>query len=248
MIEEPELWKVIPSFDLYEASNLGDIRRIRHPSNGRYGVVLSQNHLGGGGYLGVILSMGNIKTVRGVNRLVCEAFHGPPPTFYHQAAHGDGNKYNNRENNLRWATPKENAADKKNHGTDQSGSTNYNAKLTELDVANARRLYNEDKLTIKELARLFSVSTVTIQFAIEGKTWKHVEEYPPVDLVWRGRTRPEKCIRGHLFSDNNVFTYKNGTRACIICRRMHSKNDNEMKKKLRAMKRTCTPIEATTDR
>jgi hypothetical protein len=34
---------------------------------------------------------------------VCLAYHGPKPTPFHEAAHGDGNPQNNSKENLRWA-------------------------------------------------------------------------------------------------------------------------------------------------
>ena len=43
-----------------------------------------------------------------INRLVCEAFHGPPPNSKSQANHIDKNTKNNRADNLEWMTPKEN--------------------------------------------------------------------------------------------------------------------------------------------
>lgn len=49
------------------------------------------------------------KTVR-VNRLVCEAFHGHPPTPKHEAAHSNGDSLDNRYTNLEWQTKAENLA------------------------------------------------------------------------------------------------------------------------------------------
>jgi hypothetical protein len=47
--------------------------------------------------------------------LVLLAFKGHPPTPQHQAAHADGCRQHNDIWNLRWATPQENAADRRRH-------------------------------------------------------------------------------------------------------------------------------------
>jgi hypothetical protein len=43
-----------------------------------------------------------------IHRLVCEAFHGPPPFGHAVALHLDENSANNRGGNLQWGTQKEN--------------------------------------------------------------------------------------------------------------------------------------------
>lgn len=48
--------------------------------------------------------LGNMK----VHRLVCEAFHGPPPFEKAVVIHLDENSMNNRQENLKWGTQKEN--------------------------------------------------------------------------------------------------------------------------------------------
>ena len=45
---------------------------------------------------------------RKVHRLVCEAFHGPAPKGMNVCMHIDENAENNRPENLRWGTQKEN--------------------------------------------------------------------------------------------------------------------------------------------
>lgn len=47
---------------------------------------------------------GNVK----IHRLVCEAFHGPPPFPNAVVIHFNENALDNRPENLRWGTQKEN--------------------------------------------------------------------------------------------------------------------------------------------
>ena len=54
-------------------------------------------------YVGITLSRPKY-----VHRVVCEAFHGPPPTPKHTVEHKDGNRLNNHKDNLCWLTASEN--------------------------------------------------------------------------------------------------------------------------------------------
>lgn len=55
-------------------------------------------------YYGLVYKGRNYK----VHRLICEAFHGPPPTPRSVVIHLDEDATNNRPENLRWGTQKEN--------------------------------------------------------------------------------------------------------------------------------------------
>jgi hypothetical protein len=100
-----EEWRPIPGVPGYEASSLG---RIKAPS----GNVLAQHTVGKGGrYLRVRLSWGRRALAR-VHRLVAMAFYGPPPSPRHHAAHWNDRGHDNRASNIRWATARENAADR----------------------------------------------------------------------------------------------------------------------------------------
>jgi hypothetical protein len=152
-----EVWNPIPSEPGYEASSFGRVRsRFK---------ILSQNFTRG--YLGVQLS----SVRRRVNRLVCEAFHGAPPSLKHEAAHKDNNRTNNRADNLVWATSKENKA----HQPDkQRGENNPRAILTENDVREIRRLRAQG-MKLDPLHRMFpQVSRSMIAYIIQGKTWRHI--------------------------------------------------------------------------
>lgn len=56
------------------------------------------------------------------------------------------------------------------------GSQNHNAKLTEAQVAQARRIAELRRAlpTTRALARRFGISHDRLEDAVKGKTWKHV--------------------------------------------------------------------------
>lgn len=66
------------------------------------------------GYRRVTLYVAGAKVSLYVHRLVLLAFVGPCPAGL-EACHGDGNQKNNHLTNLRWDTPKMNAADRIRH-------------------------------------------------------------------------------------------------------------------------------------
>jgi uncharacterized lipoprotein YmbA len=83
------------------------------------------------GYFSVNLSRAKKVTV---HRLVCEAFHGPAPKGKNQVAHYDGDKQNNRAENLRWADFLDNRADGRRLGEIYLSERHWKAKLTADDV------------------------------------------------------------------------------------------------------------------
>lgn len=126
-----ETWKSIPGWvGYYEASDLGRIRSVpRRVPDGRPNVpyrwlkgrVLSPTHVGSG-YLRVTLTRGNKKFPISVHRAVLAAFTGSWPGEELQGCHNDGDKNNNRLDNLRWDTASENARDQIRHGTHVAAS------------------------------------------------------------------------------------------------------------------------------
>ena len=66
------------------------------------------------GYLAVTLSEKGTTATIALHRLVLEAFAGLRPQGM-VCRHLDGNKWNNRQSNLQWGTPAENAADRALH-------------------------------------------------------------------------------------------------------------------------------------
>lgn len=104
-----------------------------------------------------------------VHRLVYSAFHGPIPACAY-VLHNDGKYLNNRPDNLRVGTQKENMDDQLIHGTRRFGEDVSNAKLTEKDVVRIRT--SGESLT--KIAKELGVSRVTVANAASRKTWGHV--------------------------------------------------------------------------
>lgn len=93
-------WKIIDEFPDYEVSDLGQVRN----SQGRVLRTFIQN----GGYEVASFPNGSKTSAkRTVHRLVALAFIDNP-TKYKVVNHKDGNKLNNRVDNLEWCTQYEN--------------------------------------------------------------------------------------------------------------------------------------------
>jgi len=112
-----EVWKPVPSCPGLMASSLGYVRLPETTSrmpNGAVrtyktkpvlGVKTKASKTARHEYYGLRSRQFGQKKV---HRLICEAFHGPPPFEGAIVIHLDENALNNRADNLRWGTQKEN--------------------------------------------------------------------------------------------------------------------------------------------
>lgn len=179
-VEQGEIWRAIPGFEGYEVSSLGRVRSFRRHGGVGRGLVdrarIKKTHPAANGYLCVTLQKpdGNRCSKYPVHALVAAAFLGPRPDGM-QVAHADGDRSNARLDNLRYATPLENAEDKRRHGTDTPGERNGRRKLTDDAVREIRRMRARGALQ-RELAAKFGVSISAIQFVLNGQHWNHVKD------------------------------------------------------------------------
>lgn len=180
-------WRAVVGFEgIYEVSDGGAVRALdRVMPSGRWGFCNRRGgpmkaKLSARGYLVIGLRANGSRKWRGVHQLVCEAFHGARPTAEHQVAHfPDPTPTNNRSDNLRWATPLENHADRRVHGTTPIGEANAAAILCEDDVRFIRRAYVRGRPRYPgnqaELAARFGLNPEYVQQVANGVSWAHVE-------------------------------------------------------------------------
>jgi hypothetical protein len=104
--------------------------------------------------------------------LVARAFLGPLPEGM-QTRHGAAGKLEDSVWNLSYGTHGENQHDRARDQTDNAGTRNGQAKLTEQIVreCRARNAAGESKAA---LAREFGVSRQGMRMAINGDNWRHV--------------------------------------------------------------------------
>lgn len=115
-----------------------------------------------------------------VGRLVCEEFHGPPPTPDHVAEHIDRDPSNNHADNLRWATREE--VGREQTGEERpylQGEKHHQAVLTWEKVRSIRQEYARTHTTKTHLARQYGVSDTTIHYIIINKNWTDPAYAPP---------------------------------------------------------------------
>lgn len=122
-----------------------------------------------GGYLRVNINYTDCK----VHQLVARLFI--PNTFNKPTInHKNGNKHDNRVDNLEWNTQAENNINAYEIGLkDNKGVKNGRATLSEDDVIKIKRLFFTDKPN-KEIAVLFDTTRNIIMNIRSNKTWKHI--------------------------------------------------------------------------
>lgn len=109
------------------------------------------------------------------HRLVWETFRGPVPDGL-TINHIDGDKTNNRLDNLELATHQEQDTHARSLGTKRwrtkDGFTEV--RLTADDIREIRRAYATGKVTQVSLARKYRVGPSNIRWILSRRTWKHI--------------------------------------------------------------------------
>lgn len=104
------------------------------------------------------------------SRWMCILAHGEPPFPKAEAAHSCGNASCVNPTHLRWATPKQNAADKNIHGTVVRGERNGKTRLSKDDIIEIRNAAPDLNLLMNK----FGVSKGCISKIRSGARWSHI--------------------------------------------------------------------------
>lgn len=176
-----EIWKVVIGYEgFYEVSSIGKIRskdRYVNATNGstqlKKGIIL-KSPIDKYGYHKIKLSKyGKVKDFT-VHRLVAlnfvkNIFNKP------QVNHKDGNKLNNKVDNLEWMTISEQSIHAYKYNLkSKTGIKNSMVKLTEEEVKKIKEMLDMGS-RVGEISKEFNVTSSCISSIKSGRIWKHIK-------------------------------------------------------------------------
>lgn len=167
-----EIWRDIAVFNGdYQESNYGRTKSFKHGK-----VKILKPSVSRNGYLYINLKSNGVHKRCLIHRLVAILFI-PNPDNKPQVNHIDGNKQNNRVDNLEWVTGSENITHAYELGLQKSGEQHHKSKFTAEDVKFIRNVYvkGDKKFGARPLARQFNVSQPAILNIVNGNTYRNVD-------------------------------------------------------------------------
>jgi hypothetical protein len=171
--ENDEKWVDVPLYEEFiQVSNFGNVRtKNRSRSDGRIepSKILSQK-IKNNGYLEVSLRFNKTRKWFLVHRLVASAFL-IENVDTECVNHKNGNKKDNRVDNLEYTTLKANSNHAVRTGLCKNEEKHYKAKLTREQVLDIIHSNKSDS----ELSQIYSVSISNINSIKRRRTWRYVD-------------------------------------------------------------------------
>lgn len=174
MVEE---WRDIKGAHYYQVSNYGRVRKLAHTKTDKNGVRynIKQRYLKGtvckDGYNKVHIHC--LGKVQHVHRLVMLTFVGQ--SNKRTVNHKDGNKLNNKLDNLEWATDGENVRHGFKNGlfSSRKGERNNQSKITKDQAKQIKELKGIKPQS--EVAKMFGISKGHVCNIQRGHNWRENE-------------------------------------------------------------------------
>lgn len=164
-----EIFKPVPNYEgLYEGSNFGRIKSLPRGKKGKEKILKPTKQTY---YIIDLCKGGEIKRFL-VHRLIAKTFLENTKNKEH-VNHIDGNKLNNKLENLEWVTRSENQLHAIQYGLRTTkGVKNSQCKLTEKQVI---EIFN-DKRKYSEISNQHNISIPTICDIKKNRSWSHLNK------------------------------------------------------------------------
>ncbi len=176
-IKMQETWKDIKGYEgFYQISNLGRVKSLKRKAKCRNGFRTVQERIlksckDSSGYFGVPLIKDKHRFYR-IGKLIVQHFISNPQNKP-CVNHVDGNKQNDKIDNLEWCTYAENNKHAYKTGLKSNkGEKQSHHLLTEKEIRQIRSLKN--RLSQKEIAMQYNVDASTISNIMTRKNWTHL--------------------------------------------------------------------------
>lgn len=168
-----EQWKdiKIENFEgVYQINTVGNIKSLTKKDKSKNPIIMKSFIRGG--YFSILLMKETKRKLFYIHRLIALTFINNPENKKY-VNHIDGNKLNNKLENLEWCTASENIQHslKNRLRIPQSGENHYKTSLTKTDIENIRNSYIRRIVTHKLLAKKYNVSESCIYGILNYKTW-----------------------------------------------------------------------------
>jgi len=160
----PEIWKPIPGFSRYEASDRGRVRSLWTQRGKRKKPCLIGLNPVSHGYHLVGLRKNGRTYNTGVHRLVLLVFKGPCPDGM-ECSHLDDDRSNNRLKNLKWGTRSEN---QQMRVARRPETYRNKQNLSNHKVVQLKKKCSAGKFCQNEIAKQFGVSESTVSKIVNG--------------------------------------------------------------------------------
>lgn len=168
-----EKWRQVPGYEgIYEISSMG---RVKSLACGAANVKILKSGISKFGYISSWLSKNKeVKAFRN-HRLVASAFL-PNPNKYPAVNHINGIRSDNHVLNLEWCTHSYNSLDAANRMQQQHNKRAGSCKLTANKVLLIREMnaFCKKSFTCRWLAKCYRVHSTTVEYIVNGKTWRHL--------------------------------------------------------------------------
>jgi hypothetical protein len=167
-----EIWKWVPGFEeRYQVSSEGHLRSYLSGECRLLAPCPDPR-----GYIPVFLR-GKQNRRYWLHRLIAEVFI-PNPKLRREVNHKNGIKSDCRVINLEWVSRSQNIRHAYENAlikhVGQRGEASHRTTLTNEQVIEIRKKYEEREITQNELAELFHVSSPTIYRIIHRLSWSHI--------------------------------------------------------------------------